>query len=333
MKPKLICVGQTFLNGPSPHHIPLFQQYFDIGSYDPLQTYSKEHTFLYAHEDHYKKIARYKKTGCKFIAEALWELKFMCDDNFDNQTIGLINNTDHRRRTISVPKWFWFEEHHSQSNNKPVSPLPYNYPKKKTFLMQINYARKERLLLWERLKERNLLKDSLHSFLAKGYGLEGPIINYDPSKTLVLHPWNYPFSQRNYVADWYNQTVFTLIVEYSYRQHHNKINPVFITEKTFKPIMYGHPFLLYGSTHSLKKLKDWGFETYNNWFDESYDDITDLHKKIEHICNVIAQPTREYDDNTIEKINHNVKQFWDRKLVNQLMVNEIIIPILNFINS
>jgi hypothetical protein len=323
VKPTLILVGETFLNGPSPHHMPLFRQYFDIESYDPLQPYSKQHTFLYRSEDQYDKIAQYKETGCKFIAEAVWELEFACDDTFDDQTIGLINNKEHPR-TISVPKWFWFEEHHSQWGKKPVS-LPHDHVNEKKFLMQIGDAKSERLSLWERLEARNLLQDSLHSFLEKGCGLEGAVVNYQPD--------NPPFPQRNYVADWYNQTVFTVILEYAYQQHHDIINPIFITEKTFKPIMYGHPFILYGNTHSLKSLKDWGFETYDNWFDESYDDTTDLHMKIEHICDEIAQPTREYDDVTKQKINHNVERFWNRELVHQLMVDEIIKPVLNFINS
>jgi hypothetical protein len=323
MKPKLILVGRTFLNSESPHHMPLFQQYFDIESYDPLQTYSKQHTFLYRSNDQYDKIAQYKGVGCKFIAEAVWELEFGCDDIFDDQTIGLINNKEHPR-TISVPKWFWFEEHHSQWGKKPVS-LPHSHTREKKFLMQIGDPKSERLSLWGQLEARGLLKDSLHSFLAKGLGLEGPVTNYQPN--------NPPFPQRNYVADWYNQTVFTVILEYSYQQHHNIINPIFITEKTFKPIMYGHPFILYGNTHSLKSLKDWGFETYDNWFDESYDDTTDLHMKIEHICDEIARPTREYDDVTKQKINHNVERFWNRELVHQLMVDEIIKPLLNFINS
>lgn len=320
MKPKLILVGETFLNGASPHHIPLFQQYFDIESYDPLKTYTKDYTFMYRFDNQYERIAQYKEVGCKFIAEALWELEFACDSNFDDQTIGLINNVEHHR-TISVPKWFWFEEHHSQWGKKPVS-LPYNYAKEKIFLMQIGGGTQERLSLWEQLEARDLLKDSLHSFLDKGYGLEGPVANYKRTRTT--------FPQRNYVADWYNKTVFSVILEYSYL---DREYPAFITEKTCKPIMYGHPFILYGATHSLKSLKDWGFETYDNWFDESYDDTTDLHMKIEHICDEIARPTREYDDVTKHKINYNVERFWNRELVHQLIVDEIIKPLLNFINS
>jgi len=74
-------------------------------------------------------------------------------------------------------------------------------------------------------------------------------------------------------------------------------------------------------------------ESYDNWFDESYDDTTDLHMKIEHICDEIARPTREYDDVTEQKINHNVERFWDRNLVEKLMVKELINPILSFITN
>ena len=45
----------------------------------------------------------------------------------------------------------------------------------------------------------------------------------------------------------------------------------FPTEKTYKSLMLGHPFILYGGKHSLAKLRAMGFETFSNDIDESYD--------------------------------------------------------------
>ena len=44
-----------------------------------------------------------------------------------------------------------------------------------------------------------------------------------------------------------------------------------ITEKTLKPIINKSPFLLCGSYLSLHRLKNFGFETFDSIFDESYD--------------------------------------------------------------
>lgn len=50
---------------------------------------------------------------------------------------------------------------------------------------------------------------------------------------------------------------------------------IFFSEKIWKPIMVGHPFLIYGNQHTLKYLKSLGYKTFDKWIDESYDDIPD----------------------------------------------------------
>ena len=48
-------------------------------------------------------------------------------------------------------------------------------------------------------------------------------------------------------------------------------NEWFPTEKTYKSLMLGHPFVVYGGQHSLRKLQGLGFETFGQDIDESYD--------------------------------------------------------------
>ena len=48
-------------------------------------------------------------------------------------------------------------------------------------------------------------------------------------------------------------------------------NGVFLTEKTFKPIKYGQPFIILGTTNSLQYLQEHGYKTYSPWIDEGYD--------------------------------------------------------------
>jgi len=56
-----------------------------------------------------------------------------------------------------------------------------------------------------------------------------------------------------------------------------------LTEKIFKPIIARMPFILAGPTHSLRYLKTYGFKTFDAWWDESYDDITDPLQRLEAI--------------------------------------------------
>ena len=62
---------------------------------------------------------------------------------------------------------------------------------------------------------------------------------------------------------------------------------VFFTEKTLKPIYTCQPFIIVGNPYTLKKLKDYGFQTFSRWWDESYDEETDESKRIEKIFKVM----------------------------------------------
>lgn len=67
---------------------------------------------------------------------------------------------------------------------------------------------------------------------------------------------------------------------------------IFLSEKTYKPIYMCQPFIIFGNPHSLKKLKKYGFKTFDKWWDESYDEIEDInerHKKIINILEIISE--------------------------------------------
>jgi len=64
---------------------------------------------------------------------------------------------------------------------------------------------------------------------------------------------------------------------------------VFYSEKTFKPMACAQPFILFGNPYSLKKLKEYGFKTFDKWWDESYDDETDFAIRLAKIVNVLKE--------------------------------------------
>jgi hypothetical protein len=47
----------------------------------------------------------------------------------------------------------------------------------------------------------------------------------------------------------------------------------FLTEKTFKPIVYQHPFILIAPAKSLEFLRKIGYKTFHPFIDESYDNV------------------------------------------------------------
>lgn len=64
---------------------------------------------------------------------------------------------------------------------------------------------------------------------------------------------------------------------------------LFFSEKTFKPIFNMHPFLFLGNPHSLKKLREFGYKTFDRWWDESYDEEVDYLLRIKKLSKVMQE--------------------------------------------
>lgn len=84
------------------------------------------------------------------------------------------------------------------------------------------------------------------------------------------------------------------------------------TEKTFKPTLYKQPFILAGAPYSIKYLKNKGYKTFSDWFDEGYDNIEDHRTRmfrITEICKEISEWTKDQKSLFIEEtkpiLNYN----------------------------
>ena len=68
---------------------------------------------------------------------------------------------------------------------------------------------------------------------------------------------------------------------------------VTVNEKEFKVILSKHPFLLIARPNTLTQLKQMGFKTFDQWFDESYDTeendslrLLKVTKEVERLCHI-----------------------------------------------
>lgn len=72
-----------------------------------------------------------------------------------------------------------------------------------------------------------------------------------------------------------------------------------LTEKIFKPIVAKQPFVLLGCRNNLKYLQSYGFKTFSNWWDESYDEIHNpierLKKVVEIIKDIYSLPNKDLE--------------------------------------
>jgi hypothetical protein len=94
------------------------------------------------------------------------------------------------------------------------------------------------------------------------------------------------------------------------RRHH-------LTEKTFKPIALGMPFVIVGTKGSLEYLRSYGFKTFGNIWDESYD-LAEDDVRIECIAELLKsldvlsiKAKQLLFDRAQEVIEHNWNHFYN----------------------
>ena len=69
---------------------------------------------------------------------------------------------------------------------------------------------------------------------------------------------------------------------------------LFLTEKTFKPLALGMPFIVIGNPYILKRLRSLGYKTFDTLWDESYDEEFDCHKRMEKIVKLVEDISAKY---------------------------------------
>ena len=93
----------------------------------------------------------------------------------------------------------------------------------------------------------------------------------------------------------------------------NATGGVFLTEKTFKPIKYGQPFVILGTTDSLQHLQEQGYKTFSPWIDESYDQEQDVRFR----WYAIMEITRKIANTSLEDLHRQHTEMTSVILHNQ----------------
>lgn len=97
----------------------------------------------------------------------------------------------------------------------------------------------------------------------------------------------------------------------------------FLTEKTFKAIKYGQPFVIAGGPGSLQALRDMGYRTFDNIIDPSYDTITNNTDRWLAIADVLTELKRNpgWYEACANDVQHNQEMF---RLRTQTPVNNLL---------
>lgn len=217
---------------------------------------------------------------------------------------------------VKVPNWFWYFEsawYHSRQYHLYSPKLVVN---PKLFFMPMRRTSVGRALIYNKLKDI-LNEDSIYSFVERGIELPGI-------------PEEHKNDQRWFNSKWYDSTLFSVVNEDSL-----DYKPRIYTEKTCKPIAFYHPFILMAQQGVLKMIKDAGFETFPELFDESYDDLPNIQDRANFVNTQIRSfdPSKARSDIIVEKLRYNHNRFFDQNLVYDRIKKEVIEPLLDFLAS
>ena len=133
------------------------------------------------------------------------------------------------------------------------------------------------------------------------------------------------FEQFETTRQFYEKSFISVVTETYFDN-----NILHLTEKTFKPMIYNHPFIILGPPNFLLKLRELGFKTFNNAWDESYDQTYDHRERFHKIIQLVESISKKTFEEKKElllkclpSIEYNFNLLKNFK-TNKLVVNDIL---------
>jgi len=196
-------------------------------------------------------------------------------------------------------------------NNKPFK-----------FLFLNGRAMAHRINLWKKLEKNQTLELSLRSWLSVDIGeginsdwvdqkqlslqdefppivllppeYENPLLNVAEINNVYLddwpryrhfkeHHWRHHWIDGHVVPVQYANTYFSVVTET------NGFKQPFLTEKTYKSILAGHPFIIAGTAGYYRELHKLGFETFGKFIDESFDSELNMDQRMSMIAEQVQR--------------------------------------------
>jgi hypothetical protein len=229
-----------------------------------------------------------------------------------------------------------------------------NVEKTKDFLILNRRFRYYKYLLLNALKNNNLLSNSLFTILWVNPELTELIKSNEKIKTdcneLGINIDNFiPVTIPNDVAvstdiintndlylynvniDWFHKTKVNIVSETYFYFNDNVGDNMFnhtihLTEKTWKAIHIGVPFVVSATNKHIKTLHKFGFKTFDSIINEDYDLETNPNTKINKIINSAVKLAKKYNTKEVlDIVEYNFNLFKDlnhkRKIVETFFLN------------
>lgn len=300
----------------------IWQEYFDIEPYDPDKTYDKTTTTFISSIIHgpTSKLKELRNDGYRVVLDNLWEIPSVLAPRDDDGSVGVDYNITEALAEewyiLECQEYFWYNEY--ILNCYYERRRAWNPSLEKLALMPIRKSR----------HHRQFLKNMAEPWLSRmiwSFNDENIFLPGEPNHQALQGC----FDDRYVNWNWYNQTFCSIVSE-----TYSGAGP-WITEKTFKPIAYRHPFLIQACTGTLEYIKSLGFVTFDNIFDESYDTEANIHRRIELMLANLDMIDLDwgYDRETLVRIEHNHDHFWNHDRVMNGYFERVIKPVLEYAGS
>jgi len=274
---------------------------FDLDSYDrrfAIIDCRRDNERVHQNKEFNEELARrvelLKSQGFVFIKSAPWE---------SPSTVALENPPPHIEiehvKWTGDCSWFWWYMYRMHKDKQYV----FDHTNKEYEFLYLNKTRKpHRQALYDAVND-SIKKKSLVSFWPK-VKLESEFED------------NFPYPERgndqNIVVKQYNKTKYSLLSESTVSSEE-----IFMTERLWKSIIAEHIFVVHGNPLYLQKLREMGFKTFSNYFDETYDIEFDNVKRIEKIvatCDQLQKSNWQDIYLQSQKMRkHNKNHFFDKQ--------------------
>jgi len=296
----------------------IWKKYFNVEIIDYAKNYDKKSTIFVNKMDCDKEITR-----TKWLHDSIPHVLESCWDGWD----GHVNQSNTRIDYIIRARDFFLinESIHYKKLGYMKFDLTNNATKDFLFLCNDVLLKPHRLKFFKKLVP--FLKNNIYSYVGKGIILQNA---KDISKSE-------PNWQRYIDPTWYTDTRFSLVTETNVENYSSYDIHINVTEKTYKPCAFKHPFIIYGQKTNLEHIQNLGFQTFNHCIDESYDLVLDkdlrLNKIIDQVKQCIKDKTIFQDSLTKEKIEYNYSLFYNQDFIIKLLEEQIIHPLMEFIHG
>lgn len=157
--------------------------------------------------------------------------------------------------------WFKWNKNHK----KLVNGIIYNFDQRnKLFLYMNKSMHPYRKKVFNNIEIHGYLDHSYYSAIEYGKSLDG-ITKEDE-----------PFYYKNNLYKFYQDSYFEFFVATDVDEIDGRI---YMDDKIFKSLILGHPSISLSQPDTYKKLKEMGYENFEEIFDYSFDDIKDIDER------------------------------------------------------